>query len=149
MAKKKTKISQKSAKNTQIALFALLFVGVIAGGYFGGRALGFWAFVIDDSDPIPDPEIEDPPYIPGDPDGDPPHIPGDPIPEIIIDEDGNVIVIIPDSENETETTEVNLTNSLRTAIIRIVVSGIIVILLISAIVVSLNRNRIPKNKKRK
>jgi len=39
---KKNNISQKSAKQTQMALFAILFVGIIAGGYFGGQALGWW-----------------------------------------------------------------------------------------------------------
>jgi len=39
---KKNNISQKSAKQTQMAFFGLLLVGLFVGGYFGGQALGWW-----------------------------------------------------------------------------------------------------------
>lgn len=44
MAKKG--MSAKSAKQTQIAVFAVLFIGIIAGGYFGGQALGWWGATV-------------------------------------------------------------------------------------------------------
>lgn len=133
----------KKQTQKKMLIFPILLMGILFAGFFGGRALGFWAFVIDEPsgdpyDPLiidPDLELEDPPYIPGDPDGDPPHIPGDPIPEIIIDEDGNVIVIIPDSENETETTEDNSTN------INVIIIAGIIILVFGTFVVSMNKKK--------
>lgn len=42
MVKKKGSISQKSAQSYKVALIGLLILGVGFGGYFGGKALGYW-----------------------------------------------------------------------------------------------------------
>lgn len=71
------KIKKKlNNKNGQIAIFTVLFIALITVSYFGGHALGWWAFsfeIIEGTDEeLPDPAIFDPPvYDPFDPYEDP------------------------------------------------------------------------------
>jgi len=53
MAKKR--MSAQSAKNTQIAVFAVILIGLCVGGYFGGQALGWWGSAAT----LPDPTTMD------------------------------------------------------------------------------------------
>lgn len=55
--------TKKINKNGQIAIFGVLFVALIFGGYFGGQSFGWWGFTIS-----MDPDLYiPPPYEPYDP----------------------------------------------------------------------------------